>query len=496
MTSNLPNPEKPKAIPLNFATIVDGYLAILPGKVDLIFSFIKKLIIFEDDSSGFTSIATDQFGNFYVYRPFWEEHVTNMETLVFLLYHEMFHHICVDVIMYLPDPDLSKNELKLRKIRQVADNFAMDSRINSYLYRKYRLDSTFVCNFYDNLVNSTKDSLFKLLKPNSEFSKNHEEEVKVMDFYNNYYTEDKLQSHYALSDVIFQILLDRKNESEESLDNLLKELLGKHSDDSLTKEDIEKLIKEGKVTVELSPESNEEGESSSDSLNNILDEIIPSRGSGKGDTLTVSILETKSDVTEKLNINLFKKMAFDNIFHNVRTQARVKTAKYTTSPIIPVNIAKTDALLLAEDVDVLLWKSKKYEYKTDPKLLPIYLDVSGSTYSYLPEIIKLIANVSKDLDYVWGFSNKVVKHTIEMLTENKINSTGGTDFDCIISHALENKYNHIVVITDGDGSTGYKYNDIKDSINSVVTILFGYSAKNNFFTKNYKNTFDISEVKI
>ncbi len=495
MTNTNLSEVEPASLPLNFRSIIDAYLTILPGKVDLVFSFVKKLIIFEEkEVSGFSSIATDQYGNFYVCRPFWEEHVTNLKTLVFLLYHEMYHHICGDVIMDLPSDDMTKQEKRLHSIRKIADNFAMDSRINSYLLREYRLDSTFVDTFYTKLIEESGECLFKLLKPDSVFDSTHKEESKVASFYKNYYTEERLHSHYDLSDAIFKILLDRKDKSDEQLQQMLKQLLGNHEGDGLTEEQIEDLIKQGKITVEVSTEGS--GEANGDALQQIIEELVSSRGIGYSKDLRESILATKSEVTEKLNISLFKKMAFDNIFHNVRTQAKVKTAKYTSSPVIPVHIAKTDALLISEDVDVVLWKSKKYEYKTDPKLLPIYLDVSGSTYSYLPEIIKLIANVSKDLDYVWGFSNKVVKHTIEMLVDNKINSTGGTDFDCIIQHALENEYNHIVVITDGDGGTDYKYQNIKDKIKSVVTILFGYNNKNNFFTKNYGSTYDISEVKI
>jgi len=130
----------------------------------------------------------------------------------------------------------------------------------------------------------------------------------------------------------------------------------------------------------------------------------------------------------------------------------------------------------------------------DKNLLPIYLDVSGSTYSYLPEIITLISNVSDKLDYIWGFSTQVVKHTIDDLVKRNIKSTGGTCFKCIIKHAIENNFKHIVVITDGDASNPFtgKISDIE----SVVTILFGYANKQNYFSKHYENTHLIEEVKI
>lgn len=501
---NQPLPVETKPLPLSFDVIIDAYLHILPNQIDLVLSFLSRMVVFKEPVHGFSSIATDKYGTFYVCEPFWNKHVTDIDTLIFLLYHEMFHHICGDVEMNPPDPEATAQERKLDMLRKTADNIAMDARINAYIIRKYNLSTKFVVDFYTEIVEKSKDCLYSLLKPGSTFDVKNEEASQIKPYYDNYYTKDKLFSHYDLSDIVFNILLNRKNNSENHLKQLLEGLLGNHSDE-LTEEQIEELAKKGIIIVKEKPDQSKTGDREDiptvtkgdiiDAIKHELD-MESARGAGHSDVLTESILNTRSDITEKLDINIFKKLMFDNIFHNVRTQARVKTAKYTSSPIIPVNLSKQDALLITEGIDVLLWKSRKWEYKTDVKLLPIYLDVSGSTYSYLPDIIKLICNVSDKLDYVWGFSNIVAKHTLDMLKENKINSTGGTDFDCIIKHALENNYKHIVVITDGDGSTAFKYNDIKDNILSVVTILFGYNNKNNFFTKNYGSTHDITEVTI
>lgn len=501
---NQPLTIESKPLPLSFDTIINAYLHILPNQIDLVLSFLSRMVVFKKPVAGFSTIATDKYGTFYVCETFWNKYVTNIDTLVFLLYHEMFHHICGDVEMSLPDPDATPQERKLEKIRKTADNIAMDARINAYIIRKYKLSTDFVVDFYTETVAKSNDCLYDLLKPGSIFDSKHDEASKVKPYYENYYTKDKLFSHYDLSEEIFNILLNRKNNEEKDLAELLEGLLGNHSDE-LTEEQIEDLAKQGIIIVKGKPDPSKTGDRDDiptitkgdiiDAIKHELD-MESSRGAGYSDVLTESVFNTRSDITEKLDINVFKKLMFDNIFHNVRTQARVKTAKYTSSPIIPVNLSKQDALLITEGIDVLLWKSRKWEYKTDVKLLPIYLDVSGSTYSYLPDIIKLICNVSDKLDYVWGFSNKVVKHTLDMLKENKINSTGGTDFDCIINHALENNYKHIVVITDGDGGTNHKYADIKDQILSVVTVLFGYNNKNNFFTKNYGSTHDITEVTI
>lgn len=187
-------------------------------------------------------------------------------------------------------------------------------------------------------------------------------------------------------------------------------------------------------------------------------------------------------------------LAFNSIFANFRSQAKVKTGTWSTSPIIPNSLAISDSIKLSMDYPTLLFKKRKYETKIDKNLLPIYLDVSGSTQPYLPEIIALITNVSSLIDYVWGFSDFVHKHEMQDLKENRIRSSGGTSFDCIIEHAVQNKFRNIVVITDGDAAC--KETEIIPSIESVVTILFGYGYKENFFSKTYGNTHTIDEVKL
>jgi len=41
------------------------------------------------------------------------------------------------------------------------------------------------------------------------------------------------------------------------------------------------------------------------------------------------------------------------------------------------------------------------------------------------------------------------KASIEHIRTGKVRTTGGTDFDCVIEHALKNHFRKIILITDG-----------------------------------------------
>ena len=191
-------------------------------------------------------------------------------------------------------------------------------------------------------------------------------------------------------------------------------------------------------------------------------------------------------------------MLSDSVFSNVKAQARKKVAKYSYSPLLPNKPSSMDLILMSAGIPPLLWRSKKYATVYDKQLLPIYLDVSGSTYAYLPDIIKMIVNASKEIDSVWGFSNRIAKHTIDQLKEGKINSTGGTDFNCIIEHAIENNFKHIVVITDGYASIPRRFVSEIDQkvpeISTVATVIFGGGTMHSYFSQAYQKTYDLQEV--
>jgi len=105
--------------------------------------------------------------------------------------------------------------------------------------------------------------------------------------------------------------------------------------------------------------------------------------------------------------------------------------------------------------------------------IAIYLDVSGSVNDYLPEIIGVIMKLQNKLSTVFLFSNAVVEMPVKKLILGQIETTYGTDFDCIAQSIIENQYDKAVVITDGYASLSEDLSKkLKKQKVRILTILF------------------------
>lgn len=515
--------EPPKPLKLNFYTIFKALSELFPDSAFIIFNAIKNIVVIKDEIPGFSTMGIDRKGNLYVHIDFWNTWMTNLSALKTVLMHELLHYVSGDIYTLK-----TKEDSIDYKLENLADMIAMDSRINAFIHitisqsrsedsRKFIPFYTdnnsfkpyeFFHAFYNNDV-INQDFLNKLLVPGSIFSTHIINEQNLRNHYLSFYSNKEFGSHKALSRVILDILKKRKNNNNSKINIVL---LGSHGEDG-EEIDLEDLDSETTVVIKkesdltnkqkkeirshnsYSEEHEEEKFNIKQSVRQALKGFAKTIGSNdNASQLVTKFISESLNVTEKFDIGKFKKFAFDSIFSNVRNQAKKCKGTWQTSPVMPNILSTSDTIKEAFDYPTMFFKRKKNIYTMDKNLLPIYLDVSGSTNSYLPEIITLISNVSDQIDYIWGFSTHVIKHTIEDLVNRKIKTTGGTCFKCVIDHAIENNFQHIVVITDGDAHA--PTNEKVSSIQSVVTILFGYANKYNYFSKYYENTHLIEEVKI
>ena len=84
----------------------------------------------------------------------------------------------------------------------------------------------------------------------------------------------------------------------------------------------------------------------------------------------------------------------------------------------------------------------------------VYFDVSGSVADEVPSVAAaLLPHVRRGLCKVYVFSTTVHPISVRNLAERKFDSTGGTDIDCVLEHALalprRKRPRAVVVITDG-----------------------------------------------
>lgn len=86
-----------------------------------------------------------------------------------------------------------------------------------------------------------------------------------------------------------------------------------------------------------------------------------------------------------------------------------------------------------------------------PATARVYLDVSGSMTEYVQDFLgPLTAYVSRRLATLWQFSTIVEPLPLDQLRHGRLITTGGTDIDCVLAHALADPTTtSIVVVTDG-----------------------------------------------
>jgi hypothetical protein len=121
--------------------------------------------------------------------------------------------------------------------------------------------------------------------------------------------------------------------------------------------------------------------------------------------------------------------------------------------VIP-NFGRREVFLLSQGVYPVFFPYNLYfhilEETKRNKILNLYIDVSGSFYTFLPLIFGIIIRLKNWIgEKIYQFSNIVIPVSLKELEKGSIATTFGTDLDCVIEHALKNNFKKILIITDG-----------------------------------------------
>jgi len=156
-----------------------------------------------------------------------------------------------------------------------------------------------------------------------------------------------------------------------------------------------------------------------------------------------------------------------------RFRKKGKEYRRTTSPI-PLLPSKRDMVLLAAGSWPGYFHKRHVRPAKNNTGLAVYLDVSGSMKDYLPEIIGAIAKLSEEVPMLYTFSNLVVETTLKDLIKGNIDTTWGTDFDCVARSIIKKDFDKAVVVTDGYANLDTELSEeLKRRKVSILTILFG-----------------------
>lgn len=195
-----------------------------------------------------------------------------------------------------------------------------------------------------------------------------------------------------------------------------------------------------------------------------------SRRSGYGSNLFEFIIEVLKTHIGLKRVLLHRYLTRKKLDHFLAIHHHAGIA---TSPI-PLRPSKRDLVLLAAGIHPLHYHQPVVKYANQNQGLAVYLDVSGSVNEHLPRIAGLLRGLERDLVTIYLFSNRVVEVAFSTVLRGQVQTTYGTDFDCIAESILEKRLDKAIVMTDGYASLS---EDNQEALHErhvrLLTILFG-----------------------
>ena len=175
-----------------------------------------------------------------------------------------------------------------------------------------------------------------------------------------------------------------------------------------------------------------------------------------GDPVFTFIWET-SDLSEfRHRVRLFEPGALEGIEGVIQgvlaDRATEKTLEGYSIPVPPA-ITRKDLFSLAGGVIPAVWERR---WGVERPHIDLYIDVSGSMghyYGYIPYIYDALRGVR---GRVFQFSTRVVEVDPDDLF---LHTTGGTRFDAVAQHLLEEGTRAAIILSDGHGGLSNRYVD-------------------------------------
>jgi|TARA_R110002110_G_scaffold145190_4_gene334590 hypothetical protein len=430
---------------------------------------MRKVVLVDKESSMANHVETLAISGaetLYINTEFWKKQVLSQYDMNFVLLHELFHHILGDTGI------LNQRKNENRQVEEDLEGVSTDARINSLIFQflpRDKKSGDWICSrMYK------PNGLHGLLRPWSSYSTG--DPLKSL-YYNLWKGGSGMQSH---EDVLNALRLLYNHQ------NVNISLIGGHG---ATGSGGTQITQEGQ-------KAKEQGEGQGESplkpmpkeVLSVLGEAINEAGqeAGYGDYALKKLVSLVNH-SKQLDKRVLKSYSVTHQLNKLRSMFPKKRRSRKPVPINPTN---RDLLkMILNGYPPILWNSPKTRNEKAEFGVAIYLDLSGSVWEYLPKILRVLSSMKRELKVIYGFSNQVHEHTLNQLRRGELTTTGGTDFDCIAKHLLENKFDRCVIITDGYASIGYKNQaKIKKQVKKCGMILFGENDNaNNWFSNNYDN---------
>lgn len=153
-------------------------------------------------------------------------------------------------------------------------------------------------------------------------------------------------------------------------------------------------------------------------------------------------------------------------------------------------IHRRDAFLVAAGFDPVMWT---IDIPVAKKALQLYIDVSGSMWSFLHVIMLIHRHLSEFVDSHFQFSTTVVRVDPG---ENRIYSTGGTSYQVVGEHILREGYREVIVLTDNTETISAAVRKkLKKQLDLLYLIQTQDSGKKNGFQELATKTITIPDLE-
>jgi hypothetical protein len=206
--------------------------------------------------------------------------------------------------------------------------------------------------------------------------------------------------------------------------------------------------------------------------------------------LIVSVLRVKKSVKTEL-LRAFQTRSSMNMlrqFFTVQVEQR---------SMVPTSMSRREAQLMAMGMTPVFFTTRNPAREVLAGMgIDMYIDVSGSVYDALPLMIGVFRQMRGDIKTVNVFSNTVDEIPIDDFIRGKLKSTGGTDFNCVVKHAVEKGYKKVMVFTDGDADATDEMKKLAvEQIPMLGVVYFGsFRNHGNWLEKTYKKTFKLEDL--
>ncbi|MCB4791250.1 MAG: hypothetical protein LHV68_05120 [Elusimicrobia bacterium] len=378
-------------------------------------SFVARFISRTVENRDLPTVCINKDGVLEYNPEFLDKYVNTQQDLFCVVFHELLH------------PMFNHFIYRSGKI----DNFAADSIINAVISKLYSEQSD-GGKFFTKLYPAT--GLTGLLRPKSSLS-----ETRFENLYSNlYYRSPKLTTGEVIQTL--RILADTVPSNVT--------LIGSHTGGDGIPADVAE-----RIASELKEKLLEKFKNAGcyDNMVDLFIEILKSKF-----TLRKQMLEKYASNSVKARFKSFVGNDAERVSPVLLSGCRLRRA----------------AVLLSCGIYPVRYYIPKSSLRPNKGII-VYLDVSGSVENALPDIVGILMTIKDKIGKIYAFSNAVKEIPFTDLVKGEVETTGGTDFDCIANSILEHRHEHVIVITDGFASLEDELLEkLKNFKPQILTILF------------------------